>query len=505
MYEAFTRKSLVVPSVLALIVLALIVPAHASGQEPRLVADIFPGREAGLFYAQGCPGIFRQPGFMTLAVDDGLFFSADDGVTGPELWHLDGFSGAVGLVADITPGPVGSQPTNCVFREEWGVHDGELLFSADDGVRGLEPWRSDGTAAGTSLVQDIRPGAASSSADGFIVLGETVLFRAGGPEGRELWRLEDGGASLLLDIRPGAEGSLPSRLAIRGDTLFFAADDGIHGRELWRTNGSPAGTMLIEDLTPGTASTWISGAVPFADGMAFTTVNPFGLYRAAAGSGGVTLLREFDLEPIDASTITSLAAVDGGFIFLVRDGQGPYQLWQSDGTAAGTEIVPGIQFDLRPLAAPTVNGVALFTAITAESGRELWRSDGTMEGTRLLRELSPGAASTYFPWVVRTSAGLLFAARAADQASQLWFTNGTETGTLLQGPLCPSALDCNPVQPALVGSTLYYGADDGIHGQELWARDITVGRAAEIPALDHLGLMLLGTVLALCALGVLRR
>lgn len=510
MHEAFTRKSLVVPVVLVAIVLALIAPAHASVQEPRLVADILPGPGSGLFDGASCVGPpFPVPAFILLAADDGLFFSADDGVTGPELWHVDGSSGTVGLVADIVPGAVGSQRQNC-NSGAWGVRDGELLFNADDGVHGLEPWRSDGTAAGTSLIQDIRPGAGGSNAGRFIAFGETVLFSAGGPEGTagtEFWRLEDGGASLLLDIRPGDEGSLPFRLAIRGDTLFFEADDGIHGREIWRTDGSPAGTMLVEDLTPGTAGTEISGSVPFADGMAFaTTYRPnFGLYRTAADHGGVTLLREFDLEPYSGSIVTQLRAVDGGFIFFVRDFSGPYELWRSDGTVAGTTRVAGIEFDQSPLTFRSVNGVALFSATTAESGQELWRSDGTAEGTRMLREFSPGAESTIFRWSVPTSGGMLFAAQTGGEAPQLWFTNGSETGTLPQGPLCPSATNCRPIQPALVGSTLYYGADDGVHGRELWARDVTVGSAAAIPTLDHLGLMLLGTVLALCALRALRR
>jgi len=73
-----------------------------------------------------------------------------------------------------------------------------------------------------------------------------------GMNGFELW-VTDGtpdGTVLLLDINPGSESSWPQNFAVVGDRLFFDADDGTHDRELWVTDGTPEGTVLVKDICP---------------------------------------------------------------------------------------------------------------------------------------------------------------------------------------------------------------------------------------------------------------
>ena len=40
-----------------------------------------------------------------------------------------------------------------------------------------------------------------------------------------------------------------------GGTLFFTADDGVHGQELWKRDGTAAGTVLVKDIRQLSAPT----------------------------------------------------------------------------------------------------------------------------------------------------------------------------------------------------------------------------------------------------------
>ena len=122
---------------------------------------------------------------------------------------------------------------------------GYLYFTADDGVSGVELWRSDGTAAGTFMVRDIYPGSESAEPSEFTALGNRIYFVADdGLSGQEVWTSDgtEAGTMMVSDLRPGSDSSLPSELTRAGARLFFRADDGQVGRELWAID-SPGGLL----------------------------------------------------------------------------------------------------------------------------------------------------------------------------------------------------------------------------------------------------------------------
>ena len=175
-----------------------------------------------------------------------LYFGGDAGETGLELWRTDGTETGTSLVADIRPGPVGSEPRAPVSA-------GERVYFTAAGSGGRELWRSDGTAGGTLQVADIFPGG-SSNPNLLTVVNQSLFFVADdGVHGRELWAtvLDSGVTGMVKDIRPGATSSEPNELTRLGDALLLAAHDGVTGRELWRSDGTTAGTARVGDLTPG--------------------------------------------------------------------------------------------------------------------------------------------------------------------------------------------------------------------------------------------------------------
>ena len=130
-----------------------------------------------------------------------------------------------------------------------------VLFTAKFGSRGNELCASDGTEAGTYLLKDINPGSADSYPKKFTDVGDVLYFIADdGEYGRELYRSDgtDSGTWMVTDINPGAASSFTysshRRLSAVGSRFFFAADDGVHGIEMFISDGTEAGTIESVDL-----------------------------------------------------------------------------------------------------------------------------------------------------------------------------------------------------------------------------------------------------------------
>ena len=152
------------------------------------------------------------------------------------------------LLSDIEPTTQnnGSKPDSLSC-----CNGSELYFAADNGVRGNELWKWT-ASTGAVLVRDIQPGAASSPPEDFECCNGIVYFTAATAAGRELWRTNgtSAGTVIVRDIRPGAAGSNPANLTACGTTLFFTANDGLTGPELRQSDGTKAGTGLVRDIPP---------------------------------------------------------------------------------------------------------------------------------------------------------------------------------------------------------------------------------------------------------------
>ena len=123
------------------------------------------------------------------------------------------------LVKDIHPGPSGSS-----FPDDLTNVNGTLYFQANDGAHGVELWKSNGTAAGTVMVRDIDSGSSGSGpGDLTNVNGELYFTANDGVHGEELWK-SDGtaGGTVMVDVFPGPLGSAPANLTNVNGTLYFA-------------------------------------------------------------------------------------------------------------------------------------------------------------------------------------------------------------------------------------------------------------------------------------------
>lgn len=415
-----------------------------------------------------------------------VYFAANDGTHGTELWRSDGTGPRTAMVRDIWPGSHGSAPSSLMDV------NGTLYFVANDGVHGRELWKSDGTATGSVMVKDIASGPGGSGPEGLTDVGGVLFFVAehGHPG---VWR-SDGTASGTIRLRKLPTYWLNNLTAV-GDRLFFALRADPVGDQLWRSDGTVAGTAMVEAIRPKPTCepdelTAFLHRLYFNAGEATHGEELWSSNGTAAGTRlvkdtwpGPNRFPDFDegcqYGPRD------LSAVGRTLFFSSDDGKHGTELWRSDGTGSGTEMVKDINRVVSDRATdssyPTkltdVQGTLVFAANDPTHGYELWRSDGRRAGTTLVKDIAPGTASSLpnesFPSeALAVGPNMFFPADDASHGSELWKSDGTEQGTVLVKDINPSGAS-SPTRLMDLGGSVLFFADDGTHGAELWKSDGT--------------------------------
>lgn len=227
-------------------------------------------------------------------------------------------------------------------------------------------------------------------------------------------------------------------------SLFFSAYDDTHGKELWWSNGTEAGTGMVKDINPGSNN---SSPVHFID-------------------------------------------VNGTAFFYAGSGSGSLELWKSDGTAASTTFVQNAFFGLTPGTSPVnyyqqtsvnLTGLLVFRGIDEAHGDELWVSDGTAENTRMVKDIDPSGYSN--PWGFKElSDNVLFLADDGINGRSLWFSDGTADGTTMLKDFLPT-INADPyIELFLVSNNLLFFT---VEENELWKSDGTAAGTVLVKAFEE--------------------
>ena len=416
------------------------------------------------------------------------YYLASDGSLGPgpQLWRTDGTAQGTFAVPtrDGLPYRVDSgTPFLCGAR---------LVFQAFDSASGRELWVTDGTKSGTHVLQDIAPGVLSSGAWPVVSLGTRVLFSADdGTSGREFWST-DGTAkgTRMLETEPGpGSGATAVGAPIGPGRAVLVTNTTRYGVELFTTDGTPAGTGLLKDLT-GPPATPNQGAHPSyltpLDGQLwFTADDGGGRFLHVMDDIGKTrrIMRLDGLRALVDGTGPFVLPVADRHVFVSTSLQSSQQqLHAVDASAPGGRLLMTVQ-----MAQSFVSGAVghlvgyryVFVQHTASHGRELWVTDGTSAGTQLLADIAPGiAGSDPHDGGFALFAGRLWFSADGPGARELWVTDGTPSGTRRFADLRPGALGSDPRELTVSQGRLFFTADDGIHGRELWSSDGTLAGTA---------------------------
>jgi ELWxxDGT repeat protein len=412
-----------------------------------------------------------------------VWFAANTSPYGIELARFtygSGTSPTTTLVKDIVPGQgggLGGMFYNSRFLNGAVLPDGKLIFTANDGVHGEEPWVSDGTPNGTFMLADVYPMSIGFTSNNYQTFGSKVAFTAyvnsagtGGGQfspGNELI-FTDGTASgtTILDVNPGANSSNPtivgqangllyftagtgssnpltqglfstdgstfSRigsissnanwLASSATKAFFSVADAIYGMELWSVDLDGGGFSLVKDILPGSGSALASNISPLIVGgklvfNAYTSATQQGLFVSDGTNAGTIQLSD---------TLSTVSKVIGNYLVFANS-NGVFSVAADSATPSAVQIVSAAStgvsggiFGTFPLAALVQTDADQVYFKT--SNNDLYVTNGTLTGTLKLS----GSVENY-KVVAENAVFIVQNTNGAERS--LWYSDGTDSGT----------------------------------------------------------------------------
>jgi ELWxxDGT repeat protein len=347
------------------------------------------------------------------------------------------------------------------------------------------------TGFAQSIVKDICIGSGNSNPTNFVRMGNLTYFIANdGLHGYELWVTDgtEAGTTMVRDIDPGPSDACyyhghlsfrASTLQALGNKVYFFASDESHGFELWCSDGTDLGTRLIKDIMPGQISSSVDLVLVKAGNYLYFDANDgkhgTELWKSDGTDTGTVMVKDIFAGPQHGNPVYLFADNDIVY-FAANDNIHGYGLWKSNGTEDGTVFIKNV--------APTgdagdsipyvkFKGEIYFSGYSLDNGSELWKTNGTTEGTTLVKDINPGRADALPLHFCVFKDHLIFSATTKTNGKELWQSDGTEQGTALIKDIRTGKDGSDPGAPVVLGDKFYFTASDSAQRAELWVSDLS--------------------------------
>lgn len=403
---------------------------------------------------------------------NGITFFSVKTIDGYNLWKTDGTE--AGTVAVSNKLIIISSVNQPWAAHSFQVFNNELHYFVQNSANTRQLWKTNGDTE-TLVLDNFFP---------------TTLYwlnnRIHYLDSRGLFKIDNGESILINNFSGGNILRQPAPMSLNNQLIFFTSsqNSSSYYLQVWKSDGTEVGTGIvksIEDMHYNMSD----GYYDFDKrSLAIDNQGYFIIRRLLNNRSNYTteLWKTNGVETtlvkniLDESYNTfkkgsNLADFNGKLIFIFDNSQ----LWLSDGTNAGTNILKtfSINYDLYNKKWGILNNKFYFSASTT-TDYELWQSDGTSAGTTLFKDLNPSgnANPNYF---ITINNKLFFKANN----DELWQSDGTETGTtfVLNIPKPVNSADLYRVTPEFVytsNNQLYFSNYDATNDFELWKSDGTI-------------------------------
>lgn len=414
--------------------------------------------------------------------EEACFFFAYNTNNERSLWKSDGTN--AGTIEVCNPDSIRyGYPRNLFYNNQ------QLYFFVEFSDTGIGLYRYDDNTGITSLLT-VLPESEYEVRDFMNAVGDTVLFYQASSLGiAEIWSTRGTVENTVLLKTLEASLFEPARYPVFNGAVYFSGRQGTQNWSLWKSNGTPAGTVPATKMGT-TEFSYIER--PVSNGQ-------YLLFNGYFNSDEACLMRYDEISGVQlvltGSNASNLTAFDDQFIYTGNDSQFAQEPWITNATTAGTHILK----DINPatmgsdIGKGTVyNNRLYFSAAASSDNYQLWQSDGTQSGTKVVEETLPPEFTVQYRADVNNDYTaiyknvLYYNHYTSAAGEELWRSDGTTQGTWLVKDINPSG-HSSPFSFGEYNGLLYFRANDGIHGAELWQTDGTAAGTKMVADINSSG------------------